>query len=82
MVSDRVPARFPAFDDVDQARRHRKQRLAAALRLFGHLGFDEGAAGHITARDPEHEDHFWVNPLGMSFRQIRVRDLLLVNARG
>jgi ribulose-5-phosphate 4-epimerase/fuculose-1-phosphate aldolase len=82
MASDRVPVKFPTFDDVDDERRHRKQRLAAAFRLFGHFGFDEGAAGHITARDPEHLDHFWVNPLGMNFKRIRVRDLLLVNARG
>ncbi|MEZ5164979.1 MAG: class II aldolase/adducin family protein [Acidimicrobiales bacterium] len=76
------PPELPRFDDVADERRHRKQRLAAAFRLFGHLGFDEGAAGHITARDPEHLDHFWVNPLGMSFTQIRVKDLLLVNDRG
>ena len=30
----------------------RKQRLAAALRIFGKFGFDEGVAGHITVRDP------------------------------
>jgi ribulose-5-phosphate 4-epimerase/fuculose-1-phosphate aldolase len=82
MASDRVPAKFPTFDDVDDERTHRKQRLAAAFRLFGHFGFDEGAAGHITARDPEHLDHFWVNPLGMNFKRIRVRDLLLVNSQG
>ncbi len=52
------------------------------MRLFGHFGFDEGAAGHITARDPELLDHFWVNPLGMNFKQISVKDLLLVNQRG
>jgi ribulose-5-phosphate 4-epimerase/fuculose-1-phosphate aldolase len=82
MASDRLPPTFPAFETVEDERRHRKQRLAAALRLFGHFGFDEGAAGHITARDPELPDHFWVNPLGMNFKQIRVRDLLLVNERG
>lgn len=82
MPSDRLPPRFPRFDDVEDERRHRKQRLAAAFRLFGHFGFDEGAAGHITARDPELSDHFWVNPLGMNFKQIRVKDLLLVNGRG
>ena len=43
---------------------HRKQRLAAAFRLFGQFGFGEGIAGHITARDPEHADRFWVNPSG------------------
>jgi ribulose-5-phosphate 4-epimerase/fuculose-1-phosphate aldolase len=82
MPSDRVPARFPRFDNVEDERRHRKQRLAAAFRLFGQFGFDEGVAGHITARDPERLDHFWVNPLGMSFKQIRVKDLILVNDKG
>jgi ribulose-5-phosphate 4-epimerase/fuculose-1-phosphate aldolase len=82
MPSDRVPHAFPRFESVEEERRHRKQRLAAAFRVFGRLGFDEGTAGHITARDPEHTDHFWVNPLGMSFRQVRVRDLLLVNHAG
>jgi ribulose-5-phosphate 4-epimerase/fuculose-1-phosphate aldolase len=80
--SDRAPHSFPKFASVEEERRHRKQRLAAAFRLFGRLGFGEGTAGHITARDPGLTDHFWVNPLGMSFRQIRVRDLLLVNHEG
>jgi ribulose-5-phosphate 4-epimerase/fuculose-1-phosphate aldolase len=80
--SDRLPVKFPIFDNIEDERRHRKQRLAAAFRLFGHFGFDEGVAGHITARDPELLDHFWVNPLGMNFKQIRVMDLLLVNDKG
>jgi ribulose-5-phosphate 4-epimerase/fuculose-1-phosphate aldolase len=74
--------RPPQFDDVAAERRHRKERLAAALRLFGRLGFEEGVAGHITARDPEYTDHFWVNPFGVSFKHIRVSDLLLVNHEG
>ena len=82
MPSERVPHRFPKFESVEDERRHRKQRLAAAFRLFGKLGFEEGTAGHITARDPELTDHFWVNPLGMAFRQIRVKDLMLVNHAG
>ena len=82
MASDRRPASFPTFERVEDERRHRKQRLAAAFRLFGHFGFDEGLAGHISARDPERPDHFWVNPLGMNFKLIRVRDLILVDDRG
>jgi ribulose-5-phosphate 4-epimerase/fuculose-1-phosphate aldolase len=82
MATDRVLTRFPQFDDVEEERRHRKQRLAAAFRLFGQFGFDEGVAGHITARDPEHLDHFWVNPFSMNFKQIRVADLILVNEQG
>jgi ribulose-5-phosphate 4-epimerase/fuculose-1-phosphate aldolase len=82
MASDRTPHTYPKFTNADDERRHRKQRLAAAFRLFGQFGFDEGVAGHITARDPERLDHFWVNPLGMNFKQVRVKDLLLVNHEG
>ena len=67
---------------LDEERLHRKQRLAGALRLFGRFGFSEGVAGHITARDPELTDHFWVNPFGMSFRHVRVSDLILVSHTG
>ena len=78
---DRVP-RPPVFATLAEERRHRKERLAASFRLFSRYGFDEGGAGHITARDPERLDHFWVNPFGMHFSQIRVSDLILVNDQG
>jgi ribulose-5-phosphate 4-epimerase/fuculose-1-phosphate aldolase len=77
----RVP-RPPVFETVEEERLHRKQRLAAGFRLFSKFGFDEGIAGHITARDPERLDHFWVNPFAMHFSQIRVSDLILVNDKG
>lgn len=72
----------PTFATVEEERRHRKERLAGALRIFGRFGFSEGVAGHITARDPELTDHFWVNPFGLSFRHMRVSDLLLVSHSG
>ena len=67
---------------VEELRTERKQKLAASLRLFGKFGFDEGVAGHITVRDPEHEDHFWVNPMGKSFKLMTVSDLLCVDHKG
>lgn len=85
MVTIKVPhisPQPPTFTSVEDERRHRKQRLAAAFRLFGRFGFSEGIAGHITARDPEYLDHFWVNPFGMHFSLIRVSDLILVNHKG
>ncbi|HEX4773531.1 MAG TPA: class II aldolase/adducin family protein [Bryobacteraceae bacterium] len=72
----------PTFATVAEERLHRKQRLASAFRLFAKFGFSEGVAGHITARDPELTDHFWVNPFGMHFAHIRVSDLVLVNEAG
>ncbi|MFN0120135.1 MAG: class II aldolase/adducin family protein [Blastocatellia bacterium] len=72
----------PTFTSAEEARLYCKQRLAAAFRLFSKYNYDEGVAGHITMRDPEHSDHFWVNPFGLDFSQIRVSDLVLVNHRG
>jgi ribulose-5-phosphate 4-epimerase/fuculose-1-phosphate aldolase len=82
------PVRKFWFDEVAPPaslaaeRRHRLERLAGAFRLFARYGFDQGLAGHITARDPEWTDHFWVNPLGRHFSRMRVSDLLLVNSEG
>ena len=82
------PVRKFWFDEVpppatpSAERRHRLESLAGAFRLFARYGFDQGLAGHITARDPEWHDHFWVNPLGRHFARMRVSDLLLVNSAG
>lgn len=40
----------PKFDDPYEERKYLKGRLAAAFRIFGKFGFDEGVAGHITLR--------------------------------
>lgn len=78
-VSLELPATFAT---PEEERLHRKQKLAGALRIFGRFGFGEGVAGHITVRDPEFPDHFWVNPFGKSFRHMTVSDLILVNHDG
>jgi ribulose-5-phosphate 4-epimerase/fuculose-1-phosphate aldolase len=72
-----LPERSFAEERVD-----RKVRLTAAIRIFGRHGFDHGQAGHVTVRDPEHTDCFWVNPINKPFRLVRVSDLLLVNGKG
>ncbi len=72
-----TPARTPS-----EERTHRKVALAATFRLFARFGFDDGLAGHVTARDPERPDCFWVNPIQLHFAQVRVSDLLLVNEQG
>jgi len=72
----------PTFDTFEGERLHRKQQLAAAFRVFARFGYNLGVAGHITARDPELPDHFWVNPLAVPFSRMRVSDLELVNHHG
>ncbi|MHB1582278.1 MAG: class II aldolase/adducin family protein [Acidimicrobiales bacterium] len=80
-----MPKNFPApptFESEEDERRHRRRHLAAACRLFAHFGFEEGFAGHITARDPGRPDCFWVNPAGLHFAHVTASDLLLVDADG
>lgn len=81
MAAYETPRR-PEFDSVEAERLHGKQRLAATFRLFGKRGYNEGVAGHVTYRDPEHSDLFWVNGFGQSFSQVRVSDLILVDHEG
>ncbi|MCT2594731.1 class II aldolase/adducin family protein [Streptomyces sp. N2-109] len=76
-----IPA-APEFATYEEERRHGRQRLAAALRLFGKCGFGEGISGHVSLRDPEDPGLFWVNPFGRSFRQVRVADLICVDSTG
>ena len=73
---------MPKRESIEAERVHRKTMLAAAFRIFGKFGFSEGVAGHITARDPEDPEKFWVNPFGVSFNKIKVSDLILVDEEG
>ncbi len=72
----------PTFETVEDERAHRKAGLAAAFRMFSKAGLDEGVAGHVTVRDPEHPDTFWVNPFGMHFSMIKSSDLVRVDEGG
>jgi len=80
-----MPLKFPGppkFDDPYEEREYMKGRLAAAFRIFGKYGFDEGVAGHITLRDPVDPNTFWVNPFGVAFSLIKKSDLIQVNEEG
>lgn len=70
------------LDDIQAERTHRKQRLAAGLRILGRLHLAEGVAGHVTVRDPEFPDRFWVNPFGHNFKLMKVSDLICVDHTG
>mgnify|MGYP003393969621 CR=1 FL=1 len=67
---------------IEEERLHRKRRLAASYRIFAQRNYDLALAGHITVRDPEYADRFWVAPLGPWFGHIRVSDLVLVDHAG
>lgn len=82
MVAQWVLSQIPQFDSLEAERLDRKQKLAAAFRIFARFGFDEGVAGHITVRDPEFSDQFWVNPFALDFSLIKASDLVCCDHRG
>ncbi|KAJ5649526.1 class II aldolase/adducin domain protein [Penicillium longicatenatum] len=73
---------MPVFADKVEEREYLKGRLAAAFRIFGKFGYDEGVAGHITLRDPVEPTTFWVNPFGTAFSLMRASDLIRVDHLG
>jgi ribulose-5-phosphate 4-epimerase/fuculose-1-phosphate aldolase len=77
-----VDSREPDFDDPDEARRHRMRRTALAYRLFGAYRWGEQGDGHISARDPERTDCFWLLRYGVPFGAARIADLVLVGPDG
>jgi ribulose-5-phosphate 4-epimerase/fuculose-1-phosphate aldolase len=72
----------PKFESLEDERQHRKERLAAGFRLFAKFGFEEGVAGHITARDPIETNTFWVNPFAVPFAHVSVSKLIRVDDTG
>jgi hypothetical protein len=76
------PVYEDTLEDKLKEREYLKGRLAAAFRIFGTRGFDEGVAGHISVRDPVEPKTFWINPFGVSFLNIRRSDLIRVDWEG
>jgi ribulose-5-phosphate 4-epimerase/fuculose-1-phosphate aldolase len=78
----RLDATEPTFATAAETRRHRQARLALAYRLFGAMHWGEQGDGHISARDPELIDCFWLLRYGVPFGAATVDDLVLVGPDG
>lgn len=57
-------------------------QLAAAYRLIDRFQMSELLETHISARLPGTEDHFWLNPYGMMFHEIKASSLVEVDFDG
>ncbi len=67
---------------VEETRRERKRQVALGYRILAALRWGDLADGHISARDPERDDCFWILRYGVSYHEARVRDLVLVGPDG
>lgn len=70
---------IPMFATHAETRRWMLEHMAAAFRVFAREGYAEGISGHISVRDPEFPDRFWINPLGVHFAMMRASDMICVN---
>jgi ribulose-5-phosphate 4-epimerase/fuculose-1-phosphate aldolase len=67
---------------ADAIRQRRKREVALGYRLLAAQRWGDTGDGHISARDPERPDCFWLLRYGVSYHAARVSDLVLVGPDG
>jgi len=79
-----MPVFQPRPDDrpADVIRHDRQVQVALGYRLLAAQRWGDAGDGHISARDPERPDCFWLLRYGVSYHQARVCDLVLVGPDG
>jgi ribulose-5-phosphate 4-epimerase/fuculose-1-phosphate aldolase len=78
-LADRFAQRRPA--PVAQEEWQLRCELAAAYRLFAHLGWHELIYNHLTVRVPGTE-HFLINPFGLMYREVTASKLVKIDLEG
>jgi ribulose-5-phosphate 4-epimerase/fuculose-1-phosphate aldolase len=68
--------------DVVTERERRQRDAVAGYRILGSYGWGDDGSGHISARDPEHADSFWLLRDGVAFSSAMTDDLVLVAPDG
>ena len=56
--------------------------LAAAYRIFHHLGWCESIYNHITLRVPGEDDAFLINPYGLLWSEVTASNLVKIDGEG
>ena len=72
----------PEPESVEELRQFRKISLALGYRIFASQRWGDLGDGHISARDPERTDCFWLLTRGTSFHRASVSQLVLVGPGG
>jgi len=70
------PARFSA------AEWEARVQLAAAYRIFDHLGWTELIYNHISLRVPGEVSHYLINPFGLHYSEVCASNLVKVDLDG
>ncbi|MBM4269445.1 MAG: ribulose phosphate epimerase [Deltaproteobacteria bacterium] len=76
-----LPARVESPSAAD-VRAQRKYEIALGYRILAAQRWGDLGDGHISGRDPERTDCFWLLRYGVSYHAARVSDLVLVGPDG
>ena len=79
MTTSRAGSRSRSAAEV---RDKRKRQVALGYRILAAQRWGDLGDGHISARDPERTDCFWLLRYGVSYHLARVADLVLVGPDG
>lgn len=72
----------PSATAAADVREARKREVALGYRLFAALGWGDTGDGHISARDPERGDCFWVLDVDVPFANATAEALVLIGPDG
>jgi ribulose-5-phosphate 4-epimerase/fuculose-1-phosphate aldolase len=67
---------------LTDAERAARTELAAAYRIFDHLGWTDLIFNHITLRVPGPEKIFLINPFGLHYREVTASNLVAIDVDG
>ena len=70
------------MDEVRTLRDARKREVALGYRVFAALGWGDTGDGHISARDPDRQDCFWLLDVGVPFAEATPDALALIGPDG
>ena len=73
---------FPRPARFSPAEWEARVQLAAAYRIFVHLGWTELIYNHISLRVPGEDDHYLINPFGLHYSEVCASNLVKVDRDG
>jgi ribulose-5-phosphate 4-epimerase/fuculose-1-phosphate aldolase len=73
---------FPRPEQFSADEWSARVQLAAAYRIFNHLGWTELIYNHISLRAPGPETQFLINPFGLHYSEVTASNLLKIDLKG
>ena len=70
------------MDVREKTEQELRVQLAAAYRIFEHLGWSELIYAHISMRVPSPEHHFLINPYGLRYDEVTASNLVKIDLDG